>query len=74
MTWDELKAHIEMMDKEQRQTDVTIRNISIDEYFAVQDIGFSPDNDVLDKNHPFLVFNVETSLGAGSLYHKGIIK
>ena len=59
MTWDELRAHIEAMDKEQRKSDVTVYNANIDEYFAVNEIDFSPVDDVLDKNHPFLVFDPE---------------
>ena len=56
MTWEQLKAHIEVMDEEQLKTDATVYDANEDEYFPVQDIDFAPETDVLDKNHPFLVF------------------
>ena len=59
MTWDELKAHIEVMDEEQRGTDVTVYDMEMGEFFKVLDIDFSQEDDVLDKNHPFLNFPVE---------------
>ena len=54
MTWNELKAHIEVMDSEQAETDVAIHFANMDEFFMVEDINFSPEDDVLDKNHPYL--------------------
>jgi len=54
MTWDELKAHIEVMDPEQRKTDATIHCTTSDEFFQVHDINFTVGDDVLDDNHPFL--------------------
>ena len=60
MTWNELKAHIEVMDKEQRGTDVTIlviRPAINDDFYPVTGIDFSPEDDVLDKNHPFLLID-----------------
>ena len=54
MTWNELKAHIEVMDDEQANTDVTIFDDNNGEFCAVTDIDFSEADDVLDKNHPFL--------------------
>ena len=59
MSWSQLRAHIDMMDKKQVNSDVTIQLIPIDEYFAVKDISFSPEDDVLDKAHPFLIVNTE---------------
>lgn len=59
LSWLRLKAHIEMMDEKQIQTSVTVRVVPEDEYFAVKDIDFSPADDVLDKNHPFLVMDTE---------------
>ena len=58
MTWRELKNHINTMDDEQLDTDVTVHLVIQDEYFRVSDINYSPENDVLDKNHPYL--DVET--------------
>ena len=43
---------------EQLNCDVTIYDDSEDEYYPVFGIDFSPEDDVLDKNHPFLT--VET--------------
>jgi hypothetical protein len=55
MTYRQLKAHIETMDDAQLDSNVTIHNTCEDEYFPVVDIQYSDDeNDVLDKNHPFL--------------------
>jgi Mlc titration factor MtfA (ptsG expression regulator) len=53
MTWKELKAHIEVMDEQQANTDVTIHTDE-DEFFPVVGIDFSEEDDVLDKNHPYL--------------------
>ena len=59
MNWRELKAHIEVMDTEQQETDVTIHLVEEDEFFAVSDINFSPENDVLYKHHPYLDVRLE---------------
>jgi hypothetical protein len=56
MTWNELKAKIEDMDKEQAETDVTV--FARNEFIPMQSISFAdPEfNDVLDPNHPFLSY------------------
>ena len=60
MTWEELKAHIEVMDPEQIKTDVTVCLWPDEEFFKVEDINFvleecdCPGAGVLDDNHPFL--------------------
>jgi len=56
MTWKELKAHIEVMDEDQIETDVTVHDMENNEFFKVLDIDFSREDDILDKNHPFLNF------------------
>lgn len=57
MTWEELAAHISVMDESQKKTDVTIYNKSIDEFFRSSDIGFTDGAaDVLDPYHPYLEF------------------
>jgi len=55
MTWKELKAHIEVMDEEQANTDVTFFD-GRDEFFGIKSINFadSGDCDALDENHPYL--------------------
>ena len=54
MTWKELKAHIEVMDEEQIETDVMFFD-NRSEFFQVKSIEFSDENcDVLDPNHPYL--------------------
>ena len=54
MTWKELKAHIEVMDEEQANTDVTFLD-DRNEFFGVKSIEFADENcGVLDLNHPFL--------------------
>jgi hypothetical protein len=52
MTWRELLDNIP---EDQRDTDVTIHIPSMDEYFPLDKIGYSPYDDVLDEGHPFLV-------------------
>ena len=68
MTYRQLKAHLEVMDDEQLDSDVTIRLMPEDEYYGYTDIGFSPANDVLDKNHPFI--NVDMTGGDKELPEK----
>jgi hypothetical protein len=55
MTYAELKAHIEVMDEEQLQQDVTFFDERL-EFMPVGSIQFAdPEfNDVLDPNHPYL--------------------
>ena len=55
MTWEELKAHIEVMDQNQKNTDVTFFD-NRDEFFPVKSIEFADSEtcDVLDPNHPYL--------------------
>jgi len=57
MTWDELKAHIEVMDKEQLKMDVAIFNLDDGEYCPVKDIDFTVDSDVLGDNSPILEYS-----------------
>ena len=54
MTWKELKAHIEVMDEEQINTDVIIYLERADEFLPVKSIDFTDETNVLDKNHPFI--------------------
>lgn len=62
MTWNELKAHIEVMDEKQANTDVTFfdnRNgDNRNNFFGVKGIAFTDPNlpyGFLDPNHPYLV-------------------
>ena len=56
MTWEELKSHIEVMDEQQKKTDVTVYLKKTDEYIPIEDIDFAVDsNNVLEMNHPFVV-------------------
>ena len=57
MTYEQLKAHIEVMDEQQLQQDVTIRDTESEEYYPIDSIEFADDSDVvLDMTHPFLTF------------------
>ena len=62
MTWNELKAHIEVMDEEQSNSDVVIELLPMEVFLEVDDINFSVGDDVLKGNHPFLeiqeVYNI----------------
>ena len=55
MTWEELAAHIEVMDEEQKKTDVTLCRSN--EFFPVKSLEFADSRfcDVLDENHPYLL-------------------
>lgn len=59
MTWKELQEHIEVMDEEQTNSDVTVYFAEQDEYHPLlagsKELTFAPHTDVLDKNHPFLI-------------------
>ncbi len=54
MTWEQLAAHIKVMDPAQKKTDATVHCTKSDEFFQVGDINFTVGDDVLDDNHPFL--------------------
>jgi hypothetical protein len=54
MTYEELAEAISKMSPEQRQSNVTVYVASSDEYYPVNKVDFSPEDDVLDQNHPFL--------------------
>jgi hypothetical protein len=55
MTLDELRAQIEAMTEEQRNSDVTIYLQATDEYIPVNGIEIATMNTmVLDEGHPFL--------------------
>lgn len=55
MTWEQLKAHIEVMDDKQKNTDVTFFD-NRSEFYSVKSIEFADSKtcDVLDHNHPYL--------------------
>ncbi len=58
MNWITLKAHIDSMSKEQQETDVTIYDANIDEYFRADALLISPPHDdILDANHPYLSYS-----------------
>jgi len=58
MTWKQLKAHIEVMDEEQANTDATIYLKNTDEYLPVEDIEFADTSVmVLDRLHPYLIID-----------------
>jgi len=59
LTWAELKAHIETMDNEQLQQNVTIHNGYTDEYEPVLALEYVSEdgNGILDPFHPFLTID-----------------
>ena len=59
MTWKELQTHIEAMDEEQANTDVTVHLTRTDEFFAIPDIDYISEdgNGTLDPLHPFLILD-----------------
>lgn len=69
MNWRTLRDHINTMDEQQLNSDVTIHLVEEDEYFPVPDINYSPENDVLDKNHPFLDVKTKSCRCGGAFVH-----
>lgn len=57
MTWEQLAAHIAVMDDEQKKTNVAIHVTVEDEFMPIQAIDFVSEdgNGILDPLHPFLV-------------------
>ena len=57
LTWEQLKAHIETMDDEQLNSNVTVHITRQDEFMPVPDIDYVSEdgNGILDPLHPFLV-------------------
>jgi hypothetical protein len=45
------------MTSEQLDSDVTVYDENMDEFFPVHSVGIAEDNGVLDPNHPFLRFS-----------------
>ena len=58
MTWEQLAAHIAVMDDSQKQGNVTVFDSNCGEFFGVRDYDITTEDDILDKNHPFLVVDV----------------
>ena len=55
MTYRDLLGHLQVMDKEQLDSDATIYDEEDDEYRPIRDIDFATeDTQILDPNHPFL--------------------
>lgn len=54
LTWKTLRDHINVMDNEQLNSDVTVQATEMDEFFQVTGYDITEVDDVLDKNHPFL--------------------
>ncbi len=59
MTYRQLLGHLQVMDEQQLDSDVTVHLLPDDEYYGYTSIDFSPADDVLDKNHPFITVNME---------------
>jgi hypothetical protein len=59
MTYKELKAHIETMDEEQQNSDVTVHHTREDEFYAIPDLDYISEdgNGILDPYHPFLILD-----------------
>ena len=57
MNYQELVNKLSELTAEQLVMTVTVKASIEDEYFAVHSIDTNNDTGVLDKDHPFLVFN-----------------
>ena len=54
-TFREIAGIINKMTVEQKDSDATVWNADMDEYFRIQGVGFCDDG-VLDDDHPFFIF------------------
>lgn len=59
MTYQQLLAHLLLLNEEQLQQNVTLYDNlhTVDEFYPLSDVGFATENDVLDKGHMFLMFD-----------------
>lgn len=58
ITWRQLRDHINVMDEEQLDSDVTVHCTAVDEWFQAVGYEITEVDDVLDKNHPFLTIPI----------------
>ena len=58
MTWRELIKKLRRLTPEQLDTDATIWDGTIDEFYQIQKLGITSENDVLDENHPYLAYGL----------------
>lgn len=56
MTYQKLLQILNTFDHEQLKMDVNIYNSLDDEYYSAKKVGIVSVPDVLDENHPYLVF------------------
>jgi hypothetical protein len=61
MTYRELAEKIEWMTEQQKDLDVTVFDMNDEEFYALKDLDFVKEDDVLDKGHPFLRTFIEVS-------------
>lgn len=58
LTYRQLAAHIAVMDDEQKDSDVTVHCTEMDEWFQAIGYDITEVDDVIDKNHPFLLIHI----------------
>jgi len=56
MNYYNLLEILKTMDHEQLKMDVTVYNSLDDEYYMCKDLRVTKTTDVLDENHPYMVF------------------
>jgi hypothetical protein len=56
MNWKQLAEEIKLLTPEQQETDVTVFVRGVDEFYPVSNrlLITPPEDDVLDKNHPYI--------------------
>lgn len=54
MNWNQLAEMIAAMSEEQRNTTVTVFMPDDDEWYGISDVFFTTEDDVLDRDHPFM--------------------
>jgi hypothetical protein len=57
MTYRKLIDRLNGLSEEQLNQDVTVYDPRLDEYFAVNSLSFSKDDDVLNKGHSYLIMD-----------------
>lgn len=62
MTYAQLLKRLQKLDKDQLACDVTIWDKHQDEFYAMSEFLISEEADILDKQHPFLVLDVDAQV------------
>ena len=56
ITYRKLAEIINTFTEDQKDLDVSVYNIDEDEFYSADCVGLSEEDDVLEKDHPYIVF------------------